>query len=310
MDMETMRANYGATLDDATYDGNVYGFFFKMAVKSLVWYNPQALYATGYAVPDSWNELMYLSEQLAATGVTPWAIGLESGEASGWPGTDWIEDIMLRTAGPEVYDQWVAHEIPWTDPAVKQAFEIFGKFMDYTYGGSTGVLSINFGDSPAVLFTDPPGAYLHRQADFITAFFPEGLTPGVNYDFFPFPAINPRFGTPVLAAGDLIVAFNDRAAVQELLNYLASAEAQAIWAARGGYITANQVLSLDVYPDELTRRMAEMLVTADVVRFDGSDLMPAAVGAGAFWTGVLDYISGENLDQVLEYIEQAAQQAY
>jgi alpha-glucoside transport system substrate-binding protein len=182
--------------------------------------------------------------------------------------------------------------------------------MDYTYGGSTGALSINFGDSPAVLFTDPPGAYLHRQADFITAFFPEGLTPGVNYDFFPFPAINPRFGTPVLAAGDLIVAFNDRAAVQELLNYLASAEAQAIWAARGGYITANQVLSLDVYPDELTRRMAEMLVTADVVRFDGSDLMPAAVGAGAFWTGVLDYISGENLDQVLEYIEQAAQQAY
>jgi len=318
MDMEKLRANYGATLDDASYGGQVYGFFFKMAVKSLVWYNPSKLYATGLGIPDSWNELLYVTDKLAATGVTPWAVGLECGAASGWAGTDWIEDIMLRTAGPELYDKWVNHEIPWTHPAVRNAFEMFGQIVrggasdwPVVYGGTTGVVSINFGDSPAVLFTDPPGAYFHRQASFITGFFPEGVTPTEDYDFFPFPAIDTQFGIPVLTAGDIIATFSDRAEVKQLLDYLASVEPQAIMAAvSGGYLSANKSLSLDVYPDELTRKMAQTLTEAKVARYDGSDLMPAAVGSGTFWTGVLDYVTGIPLDTVLGAIEASAIDAY
>lgn len=309
-DMGKLRADYGATLDDASYNGVVYGFFFKMAVKSLVWYNPQALLAAGYAPPDSWNELIYVSEKLAEAGVSPWAIGLESGAATGWPGTDWIEDIMLRTAGPDLYDQWVNHEIPWTHPAVKLAFQVFGGFVKYAYGGGTGMATINFGDSPAALFAEPPAAYFHRQASFITGFFPAGLEAGVDYDFFPFPSINPSYGVPVLTGGDLVVAFKDGPEIRMLVDYLASAEAQEIWARRGGYLTANKSLPLAVYPDELTRKMAQMLVEATVVRFDASDLMPAAIGAGAFWQGVVDYVSGIPLDTVLNNIERAAQATY
>ncbi|MFH1609789.1 MAG: extracellular solute-binding protein [Candidatus Bipolaricaulota bacterium] len=310
MDMGKLRADYGATLDDGSYNGRVYGFFFKMAVKSLVWYNPQALFAAGYAVPDSWNELIYVSEKLTKPGVSPWAIGLESGAATGWAGTDWIEDILLRTAGPEIYDQWVRHEIPWTHPAVELAFQIFGGFVKHAYGGGTGMATINFGDSPAALFAVPPAAYFHRQASFITGFFPAGVVAEVDYDFFAFPSINPKYGVPVLTGGDLVVAFRDRPEVRKLMDYLASADAQAIWAKRGGYLTANKSLSLAVSPDELTRKMAQMLVEATVARFDASDLMPAAVGAGAFWQGVVDYVTGVPLDTVLRNIERAAQAAY
>ncbi|MDQ7028570.1 MAG: ABC transporter substrate-binding protein [Ardenticatenia bacterium] len=314
IDIEAMREQYGDSwIELGSYDGRLYGVFYKVAIKSLVWYNPKAFEANGYQVPTTWDELIALSDQIVADGGTPWCIGLESGSASGWPGTDWIEDIMLRTAGPQVYDQWVRHEIPWTDDAVRNAWELFGQIArneEYVWGGTTGVLSTNFGDSPAPMFDDPPGCYLHRQASFITGFFPEGLTAGEEYDFFTFPPIDEMYGTPALIAGDVIVMFNDTPEARQLVEYLASSTPQEIWAANGGFISANKDVSLDVYPDELTRKMAQAIVEAEVARFDGSDLMPAAVGAGAFWRSVLDYVGGADLDTVLEEIEAAAADAY
>ncbi len=314
VDVEALRAQYGDSwIELGSYDGRLYGIFYKVAIKSLVWYNPKAFEANGYQVPTTWDDLIALSDQIVADGGTPWCIGLESGSASGWPGTDWIEDIMLRTAGPQVYDQWVRHEIPWTDDAVRNAWELFGQIArneEYVWGGTTGVLSTNFGDSPAPMFDDPPGCYLHRQASFITGFFPEGLTAGEDYDFFTFPPIDETYGTPALIAGDVIVMFNDTPEARQLVEYLASPTPQEIWAANGGFISANKDVSLDVYPDELTRKMAQAIVEAEVARFDGSDLMPAAVGAGAFWRGVLDYVGGADLETVLEEIEAAAADAY
>jgi len=313
MDVGQLQQDYAqAWLDLASYEGNLYGVFYKVANKSLVWYNPAAFAAAGYEVPTTWDELIALSDQIVADGGTPWCIGVESGAASGWPGTDWIEDIFLRTAGPAVYDQWVNHEIPWTDPAVKTAWEYFGQVAaneDYVWGGTTGVLSTFFGDSPVPLFDDPPGCYMHRQASFITGFFPEGVEEG-DYDFFPFPPIDPQWGTPVLGGADLIVMFNDTPEARQLLEYLASPEPQEIWAAAGGFISPHKGVSMDAYPDDLTRKMAEMVVSAEVFRFDASDLMPAAVGAGSFWTGVLDYVGGADLDAVLEEIEASAVDAY
>jgi len=315
MNMDELKKNYAqAWLDLASHNGTLYGIFYKVANKSLIWYNPSAFSAGGYEVPTTWDEVIALSDQIVADGSAPWAIGFESEAASGWPATDWIEDIMLRTAGPDVYDQWVNHEISWTDEAIKVAWETFGEIVgneDYQYGGSTGTLTTNFGDAPASLFTSPPGAYMHRQASFITGFFPEGLEAGKDYDFFPFPSIDPAYGIPVLGGADLIVIFNDTPEAQALMKYLATAQPQEVWAARGGgFISPSKAVSLDVYPDDLTRKMAEMVVNAEVFRFDASDLMPAAVGSGSFWTGTLDYVGGEDLDTVLEEIEDSAVDAY
>lgn len=314
LDVDQLKKDYGESwIELASYDGHLYGIFYKVAVKSLVWYNPKAFEAKGYEIPTTWDELIALSDQIVADGGTPWCIGLESGAASGWPGTDWIEDIMLRTAGPEIYDKWVRHEIPWTDENVKKAWELFGQIArneDYVYGGTTGVLSTNFGDSPAPMFDEPPGCYMHRQASFITGFFPEGLKAGEDYNFFPFPPIEEKWGVPALVAGDVIVMFNDTPEARKLVEYLASPKPQEIWAEKGGFISANKKVSLDAYPDELTRNMAKIIVEAKVARFDGSDLMPAAVGAGSFWKGVLDYVGGADLDEVLQEIEASAKDAY
>jgi alpha-glucoside transport system substrate-binding protein len=313
VDMDQLEQDYAqAWLDLASYEGELYGIFYKAANKSLVWYSPPAFEAAGYEVPTTWDEMIALSDQVVADGGVPWCLGIESQAASGWPATDWVEDIMLRTAGPQVYDQWVNHEIPWTDEAVKTAWEHFGKIAtneDYLYGGTSGVLTINFGDSPAPLFDDPPGCYMHRQASFITGFFPDDVTSD-DYDVFPFPAIDEQFGVPALGAADLIVMLNDTPEARQMMEYLVTPEAQEIWAAKGGFLSPNKGVSLEAYPDDLTRSIAKALTSAEVFRFDASDLMPAAVGSGSFWTGTLDYVSGVDLDTVLESVETTAVDAY
>jgi len=305
-----------AFVDLASVGDQIYGLFISADLKSLVWYSPKAFAAKGYEVPTSWPALIALCNKIVADGGTPWALGMESGAASGWVGTDWVEDIMLRTAGPDVYDKWVNHEISWTAPRVKKAFEYFGQIVNapgYIYGGSTGALTIFFGDSPNALFTDPPEAYMHRQATFIQSFIKTanpGLVAGEDYDIFPFPPISPVFGNPLLGAGDLISAFNDTPETRALLTYLASAKAQEIWCAALGKLAINKTVDPSIYPDPITAKAAGMLAEAETFRFDGSDLMPAAVGSGTFWTGVLDYVSGIPLDTVLESIEASAIDAY
>ena len=317
MDRETLLDNYSnAWLDLGSHDGQLYSIFISADLKSMVWYNPKAFAAAGYEIPGTWDELMALSDRMVADGNTPWAIGLESGAASGWPGTDWIEDIMLRIAPPETYDAWVNHEIAWTNEAVMEAFEIFGEIArsnEYVYGGPNAVLTIPFGDSADALFTDPPNAYMHRQATFIKGFilehFPD-LVPGEDFDFFPFPPIKEEFGTPALGAADMLAMFNDTPEARAFMEYIASAEAQEIWVGELGKLAPNQNVDPSVYPDDITRKAADFLGEASVFRFDGSDLMPAAVGSGSFWTGILDYVSGEPLRNVLMQIEASALDAY
>ncbi len=317
MDMEALQSEYSnAWIDLGSYQGELHAIFISADLKSLVWYNPKAFAAAGYTIPNTWDELMVLSDKMVADGNTPWAIGLESGAASGWPGTDWIEDIMLRIAPPETYDAWVNHEISWTDDVVVEAFEIFGNIArsdKYVYGGPNAVLTIPFGDSPDALFTDPPNAYMHRQATFIKSFildhFPN-LVPGEDFDFFPFPPIKEEYGTPALGAADMLAMFNDTPEARAFMNYIASAPAQEIWVGELGKLAPNQKVNPMVYPDDLTRKAAQFLGEASVFRFDGSDLMPAAVGSGSFWTGILDYVSGEPLMNVLMQIEASALDAY
>jgi len=317
LDLNAMKAQYAQSwIDLGTVGGKVYGIFAKAALKGLIWYNPKAFAAAGYSVPSTWDELLALTDRIAADGKTPWCIGVESGAASGWPATDWIEDIMLRTAGPDVYDKWSRHEIAWTDPVVKRAWELFGRIATsakYAYGGADGVLSTNFGESPFPMFNDPPGCYLHHQATFIQDFiqkqFPN-LKPGEDFDFFAFPPIDQGVPKAVEAAGDLLGMFRDTPQARSLIRYLTTPEAQVVWVKRGGALSPDRKVSLDAYPDPLSRRAAEILTSAEIARFDASDLMPEAVNA-AFWKSTLDYIrTPSRLDTILQNLERVAQEAY
>lgn len=307
MDMSTLEAAYPEDwLTLGTVNGELYGVWFRASVKSLVWYNPEAFEAAGYEVPTTWDEMIALSDQIVADGGTPWCLGMESGDATGWVGTDWVEDIMLRTAGPEVYDQWINHEIPFDAEPVQTAFEEFGDIVlnpDYISGGTVGAISTPFGDSIQGLFGDEPRCYMHRQANFIASFLPEEAVPGENVAVFPLPGINPEFGTPVLVAGDVFAMFNDTPEAQALMAYLATAEAHEVWASLGGFISPHNEVGIDVYPDEVTQQQAEILANAEIVRFDGSDMMPGVVGTGTFWSGIVDYVGGEDVESVLSNIE-------
>jgi alpha-glucoside transport system substrate-binding protein len=238
----------------------------------------------------------------------PWCIGVESGAATGWAATDWIEDIMLRTAGPEVYDKWVNHEIPFNDPAVKKAAEMMTEIWlnpDYVFGGAATIATAHFGDSTAPLFTDPPDCMLHRQGNFITGFFPEDIQDDLEnkVGVFGLPEIDPQWGVPALGGGDQYVMFNDRPEVRQVMEFLATWKSAEVWAAAGGALFPHKDQNLDAYPDALSRSQAELLLNAKVFRFDASDLMPAEVGAGSFWAGMVDLVNGEPVDDVLNDIE-------
>ena len=227
-----VRENYAAGqswVDLGTYadeNGNdqLFGFFYKVDVKSLVWYIPENFEDADYEVPETLEELRTLSDTIVADGETPWCIGLGSGGATGWPATDWVEDMMLRTQPPSVYDQWVTNEISFTDDAVVGAIEEFGAFSrndDYVAGGAAAVASTDFRDSPKGMFDSPPQCYLHRQASFIPAFFPEGTVVGEDVDFFYFPAYAGRdLGKPVLGAGTVWAITNENQAAHDLIEYL------------------------------------------------------------------------------------------
>ncbi|MGP1357032.1 ABC transporter substrate-binding protein [Roseicyclus sp.] len=282
---------------------NLYGFFYKVDLKSLVWYSPEQFDEAGYDVPQTMEELIALSDQIVADGGTPWCIGLGSGAATGWPATDWVEDMMLRTQPPEVYDQWVSNEIPFDDPAVVGAIEAYGTFArnnDYVSGGSEAAATTDFRDSPAGLFSFPPECYMHRQASFIPTFFPEDA----DYDFFYFPAFEAQdLGNPVLGAGTLFSITEDSDAARAFIDFLQTPIAHEVWMAQSGFLTPHTGVNSELFGSETIRNMNDILLNATTFRFDASDLMPAEIGAGAFWTGMVDYTTGADAATVAGQIQ-------
>ncbi len=285
----------------------LYGFFYKVDVKSLVWYSPENFEDAGYDVPTTMEELKALSDQIVADGETPWCIGLGSGGATGWPATDWVEDMMLRTQPPEVYDGWVTNDVKFNDPRVVAAIEEFGAFArndDYVAGGSAAVASTDFRDSPKGLFSAPPQCYMHRQASFIPAFFPEGTVVGEDVDFFYFPAYADKdLGSPVLGAGTVWAITNDSPGAQALIKWLREPVAHETWMAQSGFLTPHKGVNTEVFSDPVLKKMNDILLGATTFRFDGSDLMPGAVGAGSFWTGMVDYTGGKDATEVATEIQ-------
>ncbi|NQY61249.1 ABC transporter substrate-binding protein [Cognatishimia sp.] len=307
--------NYGAgsswvdlgTYADANGADQLFGFFYNVNVKSLVWYNPENFEDAGYDIPTTMEELRALTDQIVAEGETPWCIGLGSGAATGWPATDWVEDIMLRTQPADVYDAWTSNEMAFNDPRVVAAIEEFGWFARddaKVSGGASAVASTDFRDSPKGLFSSPPQCYMHRQASFVPAFFPEDVEFGVDADFFYFPSYESKdLGNPVLGGGTLMAITNASDATTEFMNFLQLPIAHEIMMAQTGFLTPHKGVNLQAYLNDTLRKQGQILIDATTFRFDGSDLMPGGVGAGTFWTGMVDYTGGKDAQTVADEIQ-------
>lgn len=283
------------------------GVWHRYNAKSLVWYPVDDFEAAGYEIPETWDELIALSDQMVSDGGVPWCIGIESGAATGWPATDWTEEMMLRTTSPENYDAWVEGELDFDSPEVREAIETWSEIWfndEYVFGGTDAIVSTNFGDAPAPMFEETPGCWLHKQGNFITSFFPEGATAGEDYDFFYLPPVEEEYGQPWLVAGDNMAMFNDRPEVRALMEFFTVPQSAGGWLSDGGALAAHETSTPEMYGAELERGIAELVQDATTFRFDGSDLMPGEVGSGTFWTGMVDYVSGSaDLDTVLQEID-------
>jgi alpha-glucoside transport system substrate-binding protein len=295
-----LKANYNQSwLDMATMDSTsgkiMAGIWNRTNAKGLVFYNKKTFTAGGYKEPQTWDEMIALSKKIAADGIKPWSLGIESGAATGWAATDWVESIMLRTTTPENYDKWVKGEVKFTDDVVKNAIKKMSDIWfdeSIVYGGRKAITTTAFGDAAKPIFANPVKSMFINQGNFITSFFPAGSKPSVDYDFFVLPSIDPQYGVPVEVGGDLYAMFNDRPEVRAVMQFFSTGESIKSWIQSGGVIAPMNDASLDWYTNDVDRKIAKAVQTAKTLRFDGSDLMPGAVGAGSFWKGMTDYVSG------------------
>ena len=280
--------------------------------KSLIWYSPEFFKKNGYEVPKTYDELIKLSDTIAATGIKPWCAGIGSGEATGWPLTDWLEDYVLRTAGPDVYDQWVAHDVKFSDAPIANALAEMEKVIKnpaYVNGGIGDVASIastTFNDGGLPILKDQ--CAFHRQATFYESNFPAGTTvgPDAQVNAFYFPGIDEQFGKPVLVGGETVAAFKDAPAVQALQYYFTTPEFSNTRAKLGAFLSANKGLEEANVPSEVQKvALAALTDPETVVRFDASDLMPAPVGSDAEWKQFTAWITGQDDATTLANIDKA-----
>ncbi len=298
-------------LEYGAVDGTLYAPPNSANVKSFVWYSPKQFTENNWKVPTTWDELKTLSDTIAAKNIKPWCAGIESGDATGWPATDWLEDVMLRTAGPEKYDQWVNHEIPFNDPSVATALDQVGsilkngKYVNGGYGDVKSVATTAFGDGGLPILKG--NCFLHRQASFYAVQWPKGTTVAEDGDVFAFyfPSIEADT-KPVLGAGEFVVAFADRPEVQKVQTYLSSPEFVNARVKAGPFTSANTGLKAENITDPIGKLSVEILQDEESeFRFDGSDLMPAAVGSGSFWKGMTEWINGKSTESILKDIEES-----
>lgn len=298
--------------DLVTVDDEVLGVPNKADVKSLVWYSPKTFEDKGYEIPETWDEMLELQDEMKADGIAPWCIGIESGDATGWTLTDWFEDIMLRMHGPDVYDDWVNHEIPFDDAKVEEVAAEVEKiwFEDgNVLNGRQSIASTGFQQAGLPVADGTCG--MHRQANFYAAQFKDGgktLGEDGDVNVFYLPTMSDDFGKVLLSGGTYVVAFNDNEATMQAMEFLASPEYAdgRNEAAKGGFLSPNLEHDTSKYADDLDRTLAELLVESETVRFDGSDNMPSEVGAGTFWKEGTNWVLGtSDLDTFLSNVEKS-----
>ena len=304
IDIDAYKTNFSSYLVGlGTVDGSIYGGANAANLKCIVWYQPAAFEARGYAVPETWDAMIALADQIVADGMNPFCFGMYSNGASGWLATDWMEDIMLRTGnGTASYDQWVTNELKFEDPIVKNAASLLSQIMhteNYVVGGTDAIVSTYFGNAQDPMFSKDangnPGCFMHRQASFIPSFWPEAAQAGVGVEttVFPFPVIDESLPKAALGAGDMWGAFNDRDATKAVAEYMLSAEFHSAAAAmpNNARLSAHTGFDTSLYSKDINRILGTIIadaLAADAFRFDASDLMPPEVGAGSFWKEMMN----------------------
>jgi alpha-glucoside transport system substrate-binding protein len=304
--------NFGESIAQVgTFNNQLYAVMFKANNKSTVWYNVSVFEDAGVEPTEMWPQFLESAGTVGASGVPAYSLG----GADGWTLTDLFENIYLRTAGAELYDQLSRHEIPWTHASVKTALREMAKVVgdtDNIVGGRTGAVQTDFETSVSNVFSRNPKAAMVIEADFVPGVVQHPLQPQTGYDVFPFPNIQ---GSPpsVVGAGNLFVMFTDNAATRAFMEYLTTPEAAEIWARIGGFSSPNRNLDPSVYPDEILRETSEAIAEAEVFRFDLSDLVPAAFGATTgqgLWKLFQDFVQNpQNVDGIAQQMEQAAARA-
>jgi alpha-glucoside transport system substrate-binding protein len=305
--------NFGESIVQVgTFNDGFYALLFKAANKSTVWYNVQAFEDAGVEAPATWDELLQAAETLKASGIPAYSLG----GAEGWTLTDLFENIYLRTAGPEMYDQLSRHEIPWTDQSVKDALAEMAKIFsdtDNIEGGTEGALQSDFATSVSNVFAEKPKAAMVLEGDFVPGVVESPLEPESGYNVFPFPSIGDS-PPSVVGGGDMAVMFDDTPAARAFIEYLASPEAAEIWAGRGGFSSANTNVDAGAYPDPITAETATAIAEAETFRFDLSDLQPSEFGATegqGLWKLFQDFVANpDDIDGIAQQMERAASQAF
>jgi alpha-glucoside transport system substrate-binding protein len=271
----------------------------KADIKTIIWYSPAVFEAKGYTVPTTWEDLDALVEKMVANGDVPWSMGFESGDATGWTGSDFIQDILLVKQGPDYVNDIISGKVPYNDKGVKEAYEIYGKWAKdakYTVGGAQGTLSTAFLDAIYKPFSDPPEAMMVKQSGFaggeIQKKFPD-LVYGTDYDFFPVPGAK-----GVQGGADLMMAFSDKPAVKALVTYLASPAGAAKWAEVGFDVSPNKG-ALGHFTDPGLKKKAEALANTQGFTYDIGDTIPGGFGK-AEWTAIINYVNGKDLQTELD----------
>ena len=304
IDLDEYKSNFSSYLVGlGTVDGVIYGGANAANLKSIVWYQPAEFEARGYAVPNTWDEMIALADQIVSEGMNPFCFGMYSNGASGWLATDWMEDIMLRTGeGVTSYDKWVTNELKFSSDTVTNAATLLSQIMhteNYVVGGTDAIVSTYFGNAQDPMFSKDangnPGCFMHRQASFIPAFWPEAAQAGVGVEttVFPFPVIDESLPKAALGGGDMWGAFNDREATKVVAEYLLSASFHepAAQQPNNARLSAHTGFNNDLYSKDINRILGTIItdaLAADAFRFDASDLMPPEVGAGSFWKEMMN----------------------
>jgi alpha-glucoside transport system substrate-binding protein len=310
---DTLAENFSeAVTQVGQFEGQQYSFLFKAANKSTVWYNVQAFENAGVEPAETWEDFLAAAETIKASGLPAYSIG----GAEGWTLTDLFENIYLRTAGQDMYEQLSRHEIQWTDQSVKDALTEMAKIVgdtDNIVGGTEGALQSDFATSVSNVFAEEPKAAMVLEGDFVPGVVESPLEPETGYNVFAFPSISDS-PPSVVGGGDMVVMFEDSPAAQAFVEYLATPEAAAIWAGRGGFSSANLNVGDDAYPDAITAETATAIAEAESFAFDLSDLQPSEFGATegqGLWKLFQDFVANpDDVDGIAEQMERAASAAY
>jgi alpha-glucoside transport system substrate-binding protein len=322
-----MRAHGDYMIDLVSEGSGFYAVPENITVKGLVWYPVPEFEEAGYTVPRTWDELLALSRQMVADGRHPWCLGIESGVASGWLVTDWIEALVLRLGGVELYDQWVAHEIPFDHPVVRKATSMFGEIAfgpGFVNGGVESINDVGFYAASVPMYADPPGCWLNQLGDINTLFMPSGVAAGIDAGFFVLPPITAGQVVPTFGGAGFVSAARDRPEVREFIRHVSSPDWGAVRASRPGstFVSAHAEFDPEhcrtaMWQIDVDPRIGDLRVqlctagrdsiVAGLWRHDGSDLMPPEVGSGTFWSGMVGYVDGgpSSLDPTLAGIDDA-----